>query len=639
MKKIFQLVFCLSSLAFSAHAKDENYSVSAIPDSLKKNAHAVIRYYESHYTINAPDEATLTQKIVVTVLDEKGKEMGDFFRYYNSELIIGRIDGTLYDKNGDEIRSLKKKDIIDAAALGSDMATDVRAKLHSFETQIYPYTTEYDIEIKCKTSLYIESWQPVPGEYCSSENSILTVDYPDTFPLRYKLIKLPSPKQNTIENKTTLTLEIKAFKARKEKKIYATAKDQQLPIILFATDTFSYYDHQGSMKSWRDFGSFDYKLNEHRDVLSDDMKSTVHRLTDTCRERKAKINILYHYLQKNTRYVSIQLGEGGWQTLDAQFVSDKKYGDCKALSNFMMAMLKEAGITAYCVLVRAARQQDVLTINETFPYDIFNHIILCVPDKTDTTWLECTAHDLPTGYLGSFTSNRKVLMVTPEGGKVIKTPDYGLETNIMVRKANLSLNDRDELTGSVVTESRGAFWESEYRFAKDVSKSDLDKFINNYLGFASYQATDASFKDFSSTGAPFLTGKMNVIATTEVTRSTGNLLLSTNVFKTNPAIVSGNDSMLKEFEIHSSYKIMDTVVINLNSEYNMNDQSKDINNDYPFGSIHLKYRLSDNKTLLKTTEYTEIAGVYPGEDFEKYKKMRNDIAKDASTKLILTKAK
>ena len=96
------------------------------------------------------------------------------------------------------------------------------------------------------------------------------------------------------------------------------------------------------MNTWEGFGKFISELLKGRDVLPDDIKVKVHQLTDQLKDDKQKVYVLYDFLQKNTRYISIQLGIGGWQPFDAKYVAAKRYGDCKALSNYMVALLKES---------------------------------------------------------------------------------------------------------------------------------------------------------------------------------------------------------------------------------------------------------------------------------------------------------
>lgn len=75
--------------------------------------------------------------------------------------------------------------------------------------------------------------------------------------------------------------------------------------MFLAPSSFEMQQYKGTMNSWKEFGLFFYKLNAGRDALPDNIKSTVHQLTDELPDNKEKVNTLYKYLQKNTRYISI----------------------------------------------------------------------------------------------------------------------------------------------------------------------------------------------------------------------------------------------------------------------------------------------------------------------------------------------
>jgi hypothetical protein len=108
------------------------------------------------------------------------------------------------------------------------------------------------------------------------------------------------------------------------------------------------------------------------------------------------VKALYAYLQSTTHYISIQLGIGGWQPLEAADVSRTGFGDCKALSNYMRAMLKVIDIPSYYTVISTKKER---FLSDYPNFTQANHVILMVPLANDTVWLECTSQTLPFGYI------------------------------------------------------------------------------------------------------------------------------------------------------------------------------------------------------------------------------------------------
>ena len=115
--------------------------------------------------------------------------------------------------------------------------------------------------------------------------------------------------------------------------------------------------------------------------------------------------------------VSIQLAIGDFRTFPADFVHEKKYGDCKGLSNYMETCLKAIDIKNYSSGINEG--QDKSAVAPSLPQDAFNHQVLCVPLVNDTVWLECTSNYNDFGHHGNFTENRHALLLTEQAGILV----------------------------------------------------------------------------------------------------------------------------------------------------------------------------------------------------------------------------
>ena len=444
MQKYIKILLIIATTAIwneKASSQDipkELYTAAGIPDSLKEDANSVVRYLDNEVIISGPGKAVIKQHKLITILNEKGdKDAIVIFPYNRKYNSFSDIYIRIYDANGILLKKYHKSDMYDGAAIdGETMVTDERFLGLRHVVASYPTTIEINYEEDLSSFISLEDWHIQQLEQSvQSETYKVVADNKIGFRYRNKNIST-TPEKSSKDSLSTYTWTVKNLKAMKPEDGSETWA--VLPYVIFSTGSFDCYGFNGDMSSWQNFGKWIYSLNHDVCTLSPQRVTEIQKMTDTIKTDKAKAKFLYEYLQQSTRYVSIQLGIGGYKPFDANFVDQKKYGDCKALANYMYALLKAVNIPAYWAIVRAGVNEHAA--DRDFPNNSFNHEILCIPFKNDTTWLDCTITTQPFGKLGSFTENRNALLITPEGGKLVNTPKSVTGDNVFSSEVHLAID-------------------------------------------------------------------------------------------------------------------------------------------------------------------------------------------------------
>jgi hypothetical protein len=251
------------------------------------------------------------------------------------------------------------------------------------------------------------------------------------------------------------------------------------PHVMIVSDKFSHYGFEGDLSSWKSFGLWINGLYNGLDILPADRQQFFSQLVKDATDKKEKIRLIYQYMQKNFRYVSIQLGIGGLRPFSADFTDKKKYGDCKALSNYMKAALKSVGIKSYVAIINAEYDQE--PVDADFPSNNFNHVILCVPEQKDSIWLECTSSTAEFGELGTFTENRNALLITEEGGVLVPTPRSRSGTNTLSAVTTVNLSDDLTAITETMFTAKGEYKEMMNDLMNE-KKDDQKRAILYYFG-------------------------------------------------------------------------------------------------------------------------------------------------------------
>lgn len=396
-----------------------DYIASNVPDSLKKDANSVVRYSSTDMDVEGPGDIVIDTHQIITMLNDKGNQdlVLPYNRKYNS---FHDIEIKVYDSTGKAIAKYHKGDMYDGAAVGDEaMVTDDRFLALRHTVISYPETIEIKYEEKLTSEIDLNSWD-IQGNQQSIQFAAFQVSIDKNAGFRYlnRNISLKPKYAEDSKGRATYEWSVNNLKAIKLEEHALTWK--VFPEIDFAAKNFVYYGKAGDLSSWKAYGEWQKNLNADGCSLSTEREAEIRKMTDAIKSPVDKAKFLYHYLQQNVRYVSIQLGIGGLKPFPASFVDEKKYGDCKALCNYMCALLKAVNIKAYYAKVRAGANEE--PYDPAFPFDLSNHIIVCIPFKNDTTWLECTSQYQPFGQLGTFTENRNALLITEDGGKLVSTP-------------------------------------------------------------------------------------------------------------------------------------------------------------------------------------------------------------------------
>jgi len=475
------------------------YPADAIAPALRENAHAVVRAYDEVVTVKSPSQLVKSIHKVITILDPVGSDAyGEQVVSYDALNRINYLRGAVYDAQGRLLHQLRPAEVHDQGlgSAGGSFMTDLRVRYADLRQPATPYTVEFDYEIASENTLFYPNWQPQSAENVSLEGATLQVTTPTALPLRFEEQLMPSGAASApvvAGSQTTYRWHLPAQPAVEEEPL-SPSIDELLPAVHLAPATFEVQGYAGSLASWQSLGLWTYQLGKGRDVLPPALTAKMAQLMVSDPDPRARARKVYEFVQSSTRYVSVQLGLGGWQTAPATAVATGGYGDCKALSNYTCALLKAAGLPAYVALVGAGT--DETDVRANFPSSQFNHAILCLPlaargtTPADTVWLECTSQTEAFGYMGTFTGNRHALLLTPEGGHLVATPRYGAQANRQQRRTDLWLDATGSAKATVRTQRVGLAQDRYAQLLHEADAEEQKKYVANRLRLGHFTITN-----------------------------------------------------------------------------------------------------------------------------------------------------
>ena len=592
------LLFFLLIISLAAGAQD-NYDVSLISKDLLPYASAVVRNNEVNVEVKDYDNTLYHIKTAVTILNKNGNNIADIVVWHEKTNIIKGIKGMVYNQFGKPVKKFSESDFEDVNAHdGFSLFWDLKVKHYNPAVTDYPYTIVYEYEIKSKQSLFFEGWEPNSTTGQAVEKSSYTFSCKPDFNIRYKEINIPT-KVAIGTNKDgykTYTWQINNLKAVKDEP-YSPNTDKYLSSVKIAPQKFSYEGVTGSFSNWQEMGKWMYdKLLVSRLQLPATTAAYMKQLTDGITDPKLKAKKIYEYMQDKTHYISVQVGIGGYQPFLAADVDQQNYGDCKALVNYTQALLKTVNIDSYYCIVKAGSTKKS-PLNDIDSMDQFNHVILCLPFKNDTTFLECTSQKIPFGFLSDFTDDRMVLACTPEGGKLLHTPKYTAQNNLQLRKATFVLDAQGNLSGQMQTIFKGTQYDNREGIIEEAPKERIKNLQKEYA-FNNMDIEKADFKQDKSL-QPVTTETIKLNAGEYGSVNDGKITFLANAANRTHTVPREVRNRRNEVYINRGYTDEDEIVYALPAGYHVDLRPTDVFISKPFGKFSATITVKGNELIYK----------------------------------------
>jgi len=629
-------IILLLFIVISSYSQNSVFTVLNIPENLKKDANSVVQKDEVLVSMTSQNSLTIKSQQVITVLNKLGDKHAQITLYYDKRRAIKNVVVYIYDAFGKEIKKIKKSDFTDGSVSdGFSLFRDDRYLHYKYIPISYPYTIQYISEIKTSNTAQIQGWDAISNYNQSVMDSKYTFEYPKYIGVQKTENNFEKYLIQTTNFNGKVSYQIKNIPAIKYEP-NSPSFLETFPNVRLGVNQFSLEGIVGTANNWKEFGKWYYNnLIKNTQGLPESTRQKIIKLTSGVNDTIEKAKIIYNYVQNKVRYISVQVGIGGYKPMLASEVDNLGYGDCKALTNYTCALLKTVGIKAYPTLIYAD-EDDNRSIDEHVASPQGNHMILNLPIGNKNIWLECTSQKSPFGEIANFTDDRDALVITPQGGEIKHTKIYKAADNLQITKGNLTLDENGKLDAELAIHSTGSQYDDHLNRYDGDSPKELEISFKRYFSkINNIHLTKSAIKNNKEKGVFKEDLSFNAVDYATITNN--QMLIIINAFNRNTYVPKRVKNRKLPLKIYQSYTDIDSVNIKLPSNFKIDYLPEKVEIKNKFGMYMMNLEKIDETHYLYTRKLKIVKGQFPKEMYDTYRKFRKQIRKYDNSKIILNK--
>lgn len=518
-----------------------------------------------------------------------------FYQPYDKTSRIIKMSAVYKDEKGRILKKMGLKGAFDASLVNnSQLITDTRFKAMYFDPTSYPVFCEYSSTVELAGAYSIPEFYTSPTSKGFERNKKFTVVTPDSNWVSIHLVNGARQPMRTRDKKEFyFTWEVS--------NLYPLQKTDFLPPfrefakkVVVIQKRIKLENYEGYWDSWNGIGEFIAGLNEGREELPEEEKQRVLDLVNDISETKERVKLIYDDLKSSSRYLDISLGIGGLQSIPAVQVCKTKYGDCKGLSTYFKGMLKVAGIESFYVLVDRDPESD--DIRTDFPDYQFNHVIIGVPLKQDTLYVECTSQNFPLGFLDRSTAGKHGLWIEKNNHHLVRIPNLNAGKNQLIQFGKLTVDFDGTVSGNVEVKLSG--FKQEYLRELEQSKDGQKTAAYLKNGLANENANIEVQKIYAFRDTSLVTAQYKVESKSWVSKTGKMLLIPASLFSKEEKLAEPDPKRTQPLRFYSEFNSSDSVRLTIPPGYTIQKIPENIVLEGPKMTYERKISYSGNEIFI-----------------------------------------
>lgn len=606
------------------------------------DTNAVVLLDETTYTVNGPNgDVNEHHRRVVKILRPEGRNKAIFDVDFRKDEKVNYVHAWSLDANGREYE-VKDKEFLEVSSYNESLYDDIRARAARAPAADPGSTVAFEYDVR--QHLYLDELHWWMQEDIPVLLSTLTLQLPAGYEYKDLWANTEPVKPESLGNNRWQWTKANLPGIEKEDHRPALA-------ALSARMQINYFGGGAATNTegWEALGQWYNGLTADRRLATAEITDKVRQLIEGKSDFDGKARAISEFMQSQVRYVSIDIGIGGYQPHPAGDVFRFRYGDCKDKATLMSTMLHEAGINSHYVIIHTLRG----IARPEMPSSIFNHAILAIelPAGTNPTKYEAvvtaksgqklllfdpTDSYTPLGEIGSHIQDRYAMLVTPAGGEVIHTPMLAPDSNRLIRRGTFTLTADGKINGSVMETRSGdtaSNWRDNFRSSNEQERTKtIESSVARSLSTARIENIKLEALDQRSAN---LVTRYD-LSSDRYAQVTGPLML------VRPRVI-GRDSVGLEkkerkypLELSATSRIDDEYVIEIPTGYVVDDMPAPMKAESSFGSYESHIEKEKSKLVYKRT-YISSALEVPKEKLSEFRAFQARIAEDENSVVVLKK--